>query len=57
MYLGETFNKIIESQRWLEKSFLIFVYLAPLGLSCGMWDLSSLMRAQTQAPCIGRMES
>ena len=42
----------------------IFMYLTVLGHSCGMWLLllqhagsSSLTRDQTQAPCIGSMES
>ena len=26
-------------------------------LSCGMWDLGSLTRDQTRAPCIGRVKS
>ena len=44
--------------------FLIFTYLAVLGLTCDTWDIksllqhmgsSSLTRDQTQAPCIGSM--
>ena len=35
----------------------IFIYLATLDLSCSMWDLSSLIRDQTWAPCIGNAES
>ena len=27
------------------------------GLSCGIWDLSSLIRDRTRAPCIGSAES
>ena len=36
--------------------FILFIYLflAVLGLSCSMWDLSSLTRDGTQVPCIGR---
>ena len=29
------------------------IYLAVLGLSCGMWDLSCPTRDQTWAPCLG----
>ena len=48
---------------YLFKKYL-FIYLAALGLSCGMWDLqlwhvesSSLTRDQTRAPCVGTAES
>ena len=34
-------------------SFLNFIF----GCTTGMWDLSFLTRDQTQAPCIGSMES
>ena len=37
---------------WL--GIFFFFFLAAL---CSMWDLSSLTRDQTQAPCIGSMES
>ena len=32
----------------------IYLFLAALGLSCGMWDLSSLTRDRTCVPYIGR---
>ena len=32
----------------------LFSFLATL---CGMWDLSSLTRNETHAPCIGSVES
>ena len=42
----------------------IFIYLALLGLNCGMWDLwllhvgsRSLAKDGTQAPCIQHTES
>ena len=49
----------------------MFIYLAVLGLPCGMWDLwlwyvnselqyvasSSLTRDQTRGPCFGSTES
>ena len=39
----------------------VFIYLAVPGFSCSIWlrhvGSSSLIRDQTWAPCIGRMES
>ena len=48
-------NYYSEFSGWLSSScFYLFLFLAA---PCGMWDLSSLMRDPTQAPCIGRTES
>ena len=33
------------------------MYLAVPGLSCSIWDLGSLTRGRTQAPCLGSLES
>ena len=38
--------------RWL-LFFYIFIYLAALGLCCGLRDLSSLIRDQTEGPYFG----
>ena len=35
----------------------LFSYLVPRGLSCGMWDGSSLTRSGTRVPCIGSVVS
>ena len=46
-----TVSEVAES--WTQLSML-----APVpGLSCSMWDLSSLTRDQTHDPCNGSMES
>ena len=40
------------------KDSLIIIFLKKfLAVPCGMWDLSSLTRDRTHAPCIGRAES
>lgn len=42
---------------FLFKKIFLFIYLAPLGLSCGMWALISQPGDQTRAPCIGNSKS
>ena len=37
--------------------FLVFIYLAEPDLRCHMWDLSSLTRDRSRAPCTGSTES
>ena len=34
--------------------FLICIHLAALGLSCSIWEFSSLTRDRIHAPCTGR---
>ena len=37
--------------------YLLFILFIILGIICGMWDLSSSTRDQTQAPRLGSTES
>ena len=53
-----------DSSKLLLKYLFLCIYLAASGHSCHMWDLwlwlarsGSLIREQTQAPCIGMVES
>ena len=62
-HLGRYLSSFFLKKKPLIYSF-IFIYLALLGLSCGMWDLwlihvgsRSLARDGTQAPCIQHTES
>ena len=61
-----TLLKSVTMQLKIFKIFIyLFIYLAALGLSCGMRSLSCSMRAEsssptrdrTLVPCIGSMES
>ena len=35
----------------------LFIYLTPLSLSCGMWDLAPLPGIEPRAPCTRSVES
>ena len=52
---GHVTPKFPALEHWFKKC--IVIYLAALGLSCSMWDLSSLTRDRTWAPCTGNTES